>query len=176
MFFFLFCFRKKLLEILKLDFAEQNIKNIFDVFFLAKKYPRFEAVCIYRLSSYFYEMGNKKMAYHFYRKNFRRNSIEIKPPVKIGTGLVIGHPSGIVIGTGTKIGNNFSVYQGVTLGKTYNKEGYPTLGDNVKMFAGSKAFGKIIIGSNVIIGANSVVTKSSGDDCIIAGIPGKVIK
>jgi len=174
--FSLLLFNKKLLEIIKADFAEKNVRNIFEILSLVREFPRFEAVYIYRLSSFFYQKGKKKAAYRLYRKNFRRNSIEIKPNVMIGPGFVIGHPSGIVIGAGTNIGRNFYIYQGVTLGRAHDKDGYPQIGDNVKMFAGSKAFGNIRIGSNVIIGVNSVVTKSTDDNCIIVGIPGKVLK
>ena len=84
------------------------------------------------------------------------------------------HPIGIVIGKDVKVGKNVTIYQQVTLGQNNGK--FPTIGDNVIIYSGAKIFGDIHIGNNVIIGANSVVNTDVPDNCIVAGVPARVIR
>lgn len=88
------------------------------------------------------------------------------------------HPIGIVIAENVKLGNNCVIYQNVTIGgKTrIGKNGFPTIGDNVTIYAGACIIGDVKIGNNVIIGANAVVTKDIPNNCVVAGVPAKVIK
>lgn len=99
---------------------------------------------------------------------------------KVGLGLRLPHPQGIVIGDAVTIGQNCTIYQQVTLGAKKigdaQKSQYPIIGDNVTIFSGAKIIGKLEIGNNCIIGANSVVTKSFPPYSIIGGVPGRVIK
>ena len=89
----------------------------------------------------------------------------------------IHHISGIIMSPEVKIGKNFTIYQGVTVGRVHSgkKAGVPTVGDNVTAFAGSKILGNIKIGDNVIIGANAVVLSDVPDNVTVGGIPAKII-
>lgn len=104
--------------------------------------------------------------------------IEIHPGAKIGKGFVIDHGSGVVIGETAEIGDNCTVYQGVTLGGTGKDVGkrHPTLGNNVMVGAGAKVLGPFYIGDNTKIAANAVVLKEIPDNCTAVGIPAKVVR
>ncbi|WP_193018632.1 serine O-acetyltransferase [Staphylococcus equorum] len=104
--------------------------------------------------------------------------IEIHPGAKIGERLFIDHGMGVVIGETCNIGNNVTIYQGVTLGGTGKERGkrHPDIGDNVLIAAGAKVLGDIKIDSNVNIGANSVVLNSVPSYSTVVGIPGHIVK
>ena len=104
--------------------------------------------------------------------------IEIHPGAKIGKKIFIDHGMGVVIGETTEIGDNVTIYQGVTLGGTGKERGkrHPTIGNNVVISAGAKVLGSITIGNNVVIGAGAVVIKPVPDDCTVVGIPGRIVK
>ena len=104
--------------------------------------------------------------------------IEIHPGAQIGKKLFIDHGMGVVIGETTIIGDNVTIYQGVTLGGTGKERGkrHPTIGNNVVISAGAKVLGSITIGNNVIIGAGSVVIKPVPDNCTVVGVPGRIVK
>lgn len=103
---------------------------------------------------------------------------EIHPGAKIGKGLFIDHGMGVVIGETSVLGDNVSLFQGVTLGGTGRERGkrHPTLGNNVVVGAGAKILGNITIGDNVQVGANAVVIRSVPPDCTVVGIPGRIAK
>ena len=103
--------------------------------------------------------------------------IEIHPAVKIGKNIFIDHGMGVVIGETTIIGDNVSIYQGVTLGGTKweKKKRHPTINDNVIIGAGAKVLGPISVGKNSKIGANSVVTRNVPSNSTVIGIPARVI-
>ncbi len=96
---------------------------------------------------------------------------------KWGGGIYFEHYSCIAITKGALIGRNITLFQGTTIGKNYggSKYGYPIVGDNVIVFAGAKIIGSIKVGNNVIIGANSVVVNDVPDNCVVAGVPAKII-
>ena len=104
--------------------------------------------------------------------------IEIHPGAKIGKGLVIDHGMGVVIGETAEIGDNCTIYQGVTLGGTGKDVGkrHPTLGDNVLVGAGAKVLGPFKIGNNSKIAANAVVLEAIPENCTAVGIPAKVAR
>ena len=104
--------------------------------------------------------------------------IEIHPGAKIGKGLVIDHGMGVVIGETAEIGDNCTIYQGVTLGGTGKDVGkrHPTLGNNVLVGAGAKVLGPFKIGDNSKIAANAVVLEEIPDNCTAVGIPAKLVR
>jgi serine O-acetyltransferase len=104
--------------------------------------------------------------------------VEIHPGAKLGRRLFIDHGCGIVIGETAEIGDDVTLYQGVTLGGTGKESGkrHPTLGDNVVVGAGAKVLGSFTVGNNVKIGAGSVVLKAVPDNCTVVGIPGRVAR
>ena len=102
--------------------------------------------------------------------------IEIHPGAKIGKRLFIDHGMGVVIGETCTIGDNVTIYQGVTLGTGEKGKRHPDIGDNVLIAAGSKVLGNIQIDSNVNIGANSVVLQSVPSYTTVVGIPGHIVK
>ncbi|MDY5059349.1 serine O-acetyltransferase [Staphylococcus simulans] len=104
--------------------------------------------------------------------------IEIHPGAKIGKRLFIDHGMGVVIGETCTIGDNVTIYQGVTLGGTGKEKGkrHPDIGDNVLIAAGSKILGNIKVDSNVNIGANSVVLTDVPSYSTVVGIPGHIVK
>lgn len=103
--------------------------------------------------------------------------IEIHPGARIGSGFFIDHGSGVVIGETAEIGDNVSIYQGVTLGGTSRRKTkrHPTLGNNVVVGAGAKLIGAITIGDDVKIGAGSVVVTSVPSHATVVGVPGRVV-
>ena len=104
--------------------------------------------------------------------------IEIHPAAKIGRGFFIDHGMGVVIGETAEIGDQVTLFQGVTLGGTGKERGkrHPTLGSHVVVGAGAKILGGIRIGDNVKIGANSVVLKSVPANSTVIGVPGRIVK
>ena len=104
--------------------------------------------------------------------------IEIHPGARIGKGLFIDHGMGVVIGETSVIGDNVTLFQGVTLGGTGKEKGkrHPTLGNNVVVGAGAKILGSIHVGNDVQVGANAVVIRNVPDDSTVVGIPGRVAK
>jgi serine O-acetyltransferase len=103
--------------------------------------------------------------------------IDIPSSTRIGAGLHILHFGEITIHQNTIIGNNFGIAQGVTIGVANRgeRQGTPTIGDNVVIAPGAKVFGNLKIGNNVAVGANCVVTKDIPDNAVVVGIPGKII-
>lgn len=104
--------------------------------------------------------------------------IEIHPGATIGKGLMIDHGTGVVIGETAEIGDNCTIYQGVTLGGTGKDVGkrHPTLGNNVMVGAGAKVLGPFYIGDNTKIAANAVVLEEIPENCTAVGIPAKIVK
>ena len=104
--------------------------------------------------------------------------IEIHPGAQIGKGLFIDHGHGVVIGETTIIGDNVTIYQGVTLGGTGKEHGkrHPTIGDNVMISTGAKILGSFTIGAGSKIGAGSVVLEEVPPNSTVVGIPGRVVK
>lgn len=104
--------------------------------------------------------------------------VEIHPGATIGNSLFIDHGMGVVIGETAVIGDNVTLYQGVTLGGTGKEKGkrHPTVGDNVVIGTGAKVLGNIVIGDNSYIGANAVVIKDVPPNSTVVGVPGRITK
>jgi serine O-acetyltransferase len=141
-------------------------------------YPSFNVMLSYRRAHRLYEKGHYFMARWISQRAARRTGIEIHPGAVIGKGFFIDHGSGVIIGETTVIGDNVTLYQGVTLGGTGKESGkrHPTLEDNVMVSAGAKIIGSFTIGKNSKIGAGSVVIEEVPPNCTVVGVPGRVVR
>lgn len=140
-------------------------------------YPSFKVMIYYHISHKLYLKGHFFLARYLCERAKRKTGIEIHPGATIGDDFFIDHGSGVVIGETTIIGNNVTIYHGVTLGGTSldKVKRHPTVMDNVMIGSGAKILGNITIGSNTKIGANAVVTTDIPDDSVVVGVPGKCI-
>ena len=141
-------------------------------------YSGLHATLAYRVSHKLYVGGHTFSARAVSQAAKFLTGIEIHPGATIGKGLVIDHGTGVVIGETTEIGDNCTLYQGVTLGGTGKDVGkrHPTLGDNVLVGAGAKVLGPILIESNSKIAANAVVLKDIPESSTAVGIPARVVR
>lgn len=141
-------------------------------------YPSFRAILYYRVAHKLYLKKHYFLARWVSQRAARKTGIEIHPGATIGKGLFIDHGSGVIIGETAELGDNITLYQGVTLGGTGKEQGkrHPTLEDNVMVSAGAKVLGSFTIGENSKIGAGSVVLKEVPPNCTVVGVPGRVVK
>ncbi len=141
-------------------------------------YPSFKVMLSYRRAHKLYKKGHYFWARYISQKAARRTGIEIHPGAEIGKGLFIDHGTGVIIGETTIIGDNCTLYQGVTLGGTGKEQGkrHPTLGNNVMVSAGAKVLGSFTIGDNSKIGAGAVVLEEVPPNCTVVGVPGRVVR
>ena len=141
-------------------------------------YPSFRVMLSYRRAHRLYEKGHYFWARWVSQRAAQKSGIEIHPGAQIGKGLFIDHGSGVIIGETTIIGDNCTLYQGVTLGGTGKEQGkrHPTLGNNVMVSAGAKVLGSFKVGDNSKIGAGAVVIKEVPDNATVVGVPGRVVK
>ncbi len=140
--------------------------------------PGFKAVRAHRKAHRLYEDGKHFRAAGIAAKARKKTGIEIHPGAEIGEGLFIDHGMGVVIGETAEIGDNCTIYQGVTLGGTGKDKGkrHPTLGDNVLVGAGAKILGPMKIGNNARIASGAVVLDAVPDNATVVGVPGRVVK
>ena len=150
------------------------IKSNMEVFL----YPSFKVILNYRIAHKLYLKKHFFWARWISQRAARKTGIEIHPGATIGKGLFIDHGSGVIIGETTIIGDNVTLYQGVTLGGTGKEQGkrHPTLKDNVMVSAGAKVIGSFTIGENSKIGAGSVVLEEVPPNCTVVGVPGRIVK
>ncbi len=141
-------------------------------------YPSFKVMLHYRMAHKLYLKGHYFWARFVSQRAVRKTGIEIHPGAQIGEGLFIDHGNGVIIGETTIIGDNCTLYQGVTLGGTGKEQGkrHPTLGNNVMVSAGAKVLGSFKIGDNSKIGAGSVVLNEVPANSTVVGVPGRVVK
>lgn len=141
-------------------------------------YPSFKVMLSYRRAHKLYKKGHYFWARWISQRAVRKTGIEIHPGAEIGKGFFIDHGTGVIIGETTIIGDNCTLYQGVTLGGTGKEQGkrHPTLGNNVMVSAGAKILGSFKIGDNSKIGAGSVVLEEVPPNSTVVGVPGRVVK
>ena len=140
-------------------------------------YPGLHALWAHRVANWLW-VHNAKLVGRVISQLARFfTGIEIHPGARIGSGFFIDHGMGVVIGETAEVGNNVTLYHGVTLGGTSLEKGkrHPTLLDNVVVGAGAKILGAIEIGENSRIGANAVVVKPVPANSVVVGVPGQVV-
>ena len=145
-------------------------------------YPSFHVMVFYKIGNVFWRYNLKFISRLIMHLARIFTGIEIHPAAKIGSNFFMDHGLGIVIGETTEIGENVTIYQGVTLGGTMpsvesdlqrNQKRHPTIGNNVIIGSGAQILGPINVGDNARIGANSVVSKDVPSDVTVAGIPAR---
>ncbi len=150
-------------------------RSAIEILFL---YPGIKAIRLHRLANKFY---NKKMfflARWISQRASKKTGVEIHPAVKVGKRFFIDHGTGVVIGETAVIGDDVTLYQGVTLGGTGKDTGkrHPTIGNNVMIGAGAKVLGPLVIGDNSRIAAGAVVLTDIPPNSTAVGVPARVVK
>ncbi len=150
-------------------------RNRLEVFFL---YSGYKAVRSHRRANWFFRHNMKFIARFISQRSRHKTGIEIHPGATIGKGLFIDHGMGVVIGETTEIGDNCTLYQGVTLGGTGKDTGkrHPTLGNNVLVGCGARVLGPFKVGDNARIAAGAVVLNEIPPDSTAVGVPAQVVK
>ncbi len=168
-----------MLQTLREDFKvvferDPAVRSVFEIIFC---YPGFHALLFYRLAhslwkSRLYFLG--RLVSHLGRFF---TGIQIHPGARIGRGFFIDHGMGVVIGETAEIGDNCTLYHGVTLGGTSwaKEKRHPTLGNNVVVGSGAKILGPFTVGDNSKIGSNSVVVKEVPENSTVVGVPGRIV-
>ena len=141
-------------------------------------YPGLHALALHRVAHTLHGWGLRLPARLLSEYTRWLTGIEIHPGARIGSGVFIDHGTGVVIGETAEVGDNVTMYQGVTLGGTGKERGkrHPTLGRDVMVSAGAKILGDITIGDRCKIGAGAVVIHSVPADCTVVGVPGRIVR
>ena len=141
-------------------------------------YPGFHILVYHRIAHWLYQHKRFFLARWVSQSGRHHTGIEIHPGAKIGKCLFIDHGMGIVFGETTEIGDNCTIYHGVTLGGTGKDTGkrHPTLGNNVLIGAGAKVLGPVFIGDNARVGAGSIVLHNLPANCTAVGNPAEVVR
>ncbi len=150
------------------------VRNVFEIIFC---YPGFHAIFFYRISHWLWMRKCKFLGRFLSHVSRFLTGIEIHPGAKIGHRLFIDHGMGVVIGETAVVGDDCTLYHGVTLGGTSwaKEKRHPTLGNNVIVGAGAKILGPFKVGDHSKIGSNSVVVKEVPAHATVVGIPGRVV-
>ncbi len=153
---------------------DPSARSRFEVFLT---YSGVHAVWGYRFARWFWKRNLYTLARIFSQWTRFFTGIEIHPGARIGRRLFIDHGMGVVIGETCEIGDDVTIYQGVTLGGTGKEKGkrHPTIGNHVLIATGAKVLGSIKIGDYAKIGAGSVVLKDVAPNSTVVGIPGKIV-
>jgi serine O-acetyltransferase len=140
-------------------------------------YPGLHAVWLHRMAHWFWNRRLLFLGRFISHLNRFLTGIEIHPAARLGPGLFIDHGMGVVIGETSEVGENVTIYQGVTLGGTSleRKKRHPTIGNNVVIGSGAKILGPFTVGDNSKIGSGSVVVKEVPPNSVVVGVPGRVI-
>jgi serine O-acetyltransferase len=143
----------------------------------ALTYPGLHALWAYRCAHWLWKQRLKFLARVVSSLARSLTGVDIHPAASIGERLFIDHATGVVIGETTQIGDDVTIYQGVTLGGTSlaHEKRHPTIGNRVTIGAGAKILGPITIGDDSRVGANSVVVQSVPENSVVVGIPGRII-
>ena len=171
----IFIFKRTAYDIKSILDRDPAARNGFEVFFL---YPGFHAVLFHRFAHMLYGWGLRFIPRMISQISRYYTKIEIHPGATIGKGLFIDHGCGVVIGETTIIGDDCTIYQGVTLGGTGKDTGkrHPTLGNNVMVGSGAKILGPFVVGDNSKIAANAVVLREVEPDSTCVGVPARLVK
>ena len=150
-------------------------RSAIEILFL---YPGLKAIRMHRLANRFYKRKMFFAARWISQRASKKTGIEIHPAVQIGKRFFIDHGTGVVIGETTVIGDDVTVYQGVTLGGTGKDTGkrHPTIGNNVMIGAGAKVLGPLEIGDNTKIASGAVVLHDIPPNSTAVGVPARVVK
>ncbi len=139
----------------------------------------FRAVVLFRLAHWLKRRGIRLLPALVMGRALAQTGAQIASEARIGPGLVIKHPVGLVVGVHTRMGQNCTLLQQVTLGEKYGRAGhtaYPILGDNVTLCAGAVVLGPVTLGDHVTIGANSVVTRDIPAHTVAVGVPARPLR
>lgn len=137
----------------------------------------FLAIQSYRIAHYLWKQGRESLAFHFQSRASELFDVDIHPAARIGSGVMLDHASGIVIGETSTVGDDCSIMQGVTLGGTGKEvvNRHPKIGNGVLISVGAKVLGNITVGDEAKIAAGSVVLRDVAARTTVAGIPAKVV-
>lgn len=172
-------------QISRWERIKEDIQCVFDrdpaarnVVEVITTYPGVHALLCHRLSHWLWRVNWKWLAKFISSISRWLTGIEIHPGAKIGRRFFIDHGMGVVIGETAEIGNDVTLYHGVTLGGTSWKEGkrHPTLGNDIVVGAGAKVLGPITLSDGARIGSNAVVVKNVDSGDTVVGVPGRVVK
>lgn len=142
-------------------------------------YPGFHALIYHRISHWFYKKRLLFIARLISQVGRFFTGIEIHPGAKIGNGLFIDHGMGVVIGETAEVGDNCTIYHGVTLGGNGREKGkkrHPTIGNNVLIGSGAKVLGPFTVEDNATIGANTFVSSDVEENSTVVGVKGRIVK
>ncbi len=163
----------------------EDVQTIFErdpaarsIWEIALAYPGFHGLLVYRASHWLWQHGLRTPGRFVSHLGRFLTGIEIHPGATIGRRFFIDHGMAVVIGETTEIGDDVTIYQGVTLGGTSTQRGkrHPTIEDSVQIFTGAKVLGPITVGQHSRIGAGSVLVTSVPPHSTVVGIPGKVVR
>lgn len=167
-------FKNLIYDLKSIKERDPAARNCFEIFLL---YSGFHAVVFYRVAHFFYKHNMKFIARWVSQTGRFWTGVEIHPGATIGRGLLIDHGSGVVIGETAIVGDNCTIYQGVTLGGTGKDHGkrHPTVGNNVMIGSGAKVLGPFTVGDNAKIAAGAVVLNAVPEGATAVGVPAKII-
>jgi serine O-acetyltransferase len=140
-------------------------------------YPGVHAIWGHRITHWLWQRGARLLARTLAELTRILTGVEIHPGAVLGPGLFIDHATGVVIGETAEVGEDVTIFHGVTLGGTGREKGkrHPTVGDRVTIGAGAKLLGAIKIGDDSRIGANAVVVKDVPSSAVVVGVPGQIV-
>lgn len=167
-------FKNLIYDLKSIKERDPAARNCLEIFLL---YSGFHAVLYYRVAHFFYKHKMKFIARWVSQTGRFFTGVEIHPGATIGRGLLIDHGSGVVIGETAVVGDNCTIYQGVTLGGTGKDLGkrHPTVGDNVMIGSGAKVLGPFTVGNGAKIAAGAVVLNAVPEGATAVGVPAKII-
>ncbi len=168
-------FREMLAELDSYKERDPAARSRWEIYLL---YAGFKAVRAYRKAHWFHTHGHPFIARWISQRSRRKTGIEIHPGAKIGKRLFIDHGMGVVIGETAEVGDDCTLYQGVTLGGTGKNHGkrHPTLGNNVMVGAGAKVLGPFSVGDNALVAAGAVVLDEVPANATAVGVPARVVR
>ena len=162
-------------DILTVKERDRAASSVLEILFL---YPGLKAIRMHRRANWFYRHNMKFIARWISQRAVRKTNIEIHPAAKIGRRFFIDHGTGVVIGETAEIGDDVTIYQGVTLGGTGKDTGkrHPTIGNGVMIGSGAKILGPFKVGDNSNIASGAVVLDEIPPNSTAVGVPARVVK